>query len=46
MLNEIPRINYQALCNEDDQNNKFELDKLKTAVTKYGFLIIKNYLII
>ena len=43
MLNEIPRINYQALCNEDDQKNKFELDKLKTAVTKYGFLIIKNY---
>ena len=43
MLNEIPRINYQALCNEDSQKNKFELDKLKTAVTKYGFLIIKNY---
>ena len=43
MLNEIPRINYQALCDEDDQKNKFELDKLKTAVTKYGFLIIKNY---
>jgi len=43
MLNEIPRINYQALCNEDNQKNKIELDKLKTAVTKYGFLIIKNY---
>ena len=43
MLNEIPRINYEALCDEDDQKNKFELDKLKTAVTKYGFLIIKNY---
>ena len=43
MLNEIPRINYQALCNEDDHKNNFELDKLKTAVTKYGFLIIKNY---
>ena len=43
MLNEIPRINYQTLCNEDDQKNKIELDKLKIAVTKYGFLIIKNY---
>ena len=28
MLNEIPRINYEALCDEDDQKNKFELDKL------------------
>jgi len=43
MLNEIPRINYQSLCSDDVNKNKFELEKLKTAVTKYGFLIIKNY---
>jgi len=38
MLNQIPRINYQALCNEDGHKSKFELEKLITAVTKYGLL--------
>ena len=43
MLNDIPKIDYHILCDENHLNNKLELEKLKIAVTHYGFLIIKNY---
>ena len=43
MLNQIPRIDYQLLCNNSKHDNYEELKKLKIAVNTYGFLIMKNY---
>jgi isopenicillin N synthase-like dioxygenase len=43
MLNQIPKIDYKLLYNENHNNYQIELEKLKRAVTNYGFLIIKNY---
>ena len=43
MLNQIPRIDYQLLCNNSKHDNYKELQKLKIAVNTYGFLIMKNY---
>ena len=43
MLNQIPRIDYQLLCNNSKHKNYEELQKLKIAVNTYGFLIMKNY---
>ena len=43
MLNQIPRIDYQLLCNNSKHDNYEELQKLKIAVNTYGFLIMKNY---
>ena len=43
MLNHIPKIDYHILCDENHIDHKLELEKLKLAVTDYGFLIIKNY---
>ena len=43
MLNQIPRIDYQLLCNNNKHDNYEELQKLKIAVNTYGFLIMKNY---
>ena len=43
MLNDIPKIDYHILCDENHLNNKLELMKLKIAVIDYGFLIIENH---
>ena len=44
MLNDIPKIDYHILCDENHLNNKLELMKLKIAVIDYGFLIIENHI--
>ena len=43
MLNQIPKINFKLLSNENHIDYQREIDTLKKAVTDYGFLIIKNY---
>ena len=43
MLFDIPKIDYHILCDENHINKQLELEKLKIAVTEYGFLIIKNH---
>ena len=43
MSNQIPRIDYHMLCNKNRQESYEEQKKLKIAVNKYGFLIMKNY---
>ena len=43
MLNYVPKIDYNILCDENHLNSKLELEKLKLAVTCYGFFIIKNH---
>ena len=42
MLNQIPKINFKLLSNENHIDYQREIDTLKKAVTDYGFLIIKN----
>ena len=43
MSNQIPRIDYNLLCNNNQDDNYKELKKLRVAVNEYGFLIMKNY---
>ena len=43
MSNQISRIDYHLLCNKNRQESYEEQKKLKIAVNKYGFLIMKNY---
>ena len=43
MLNQIPKIDFKVLSNENNIDYQREIDTLKKAVTDYGFLIIKNY---
>ena len=43
MSNQIPRIDYHLLCNNNKDDNYEELKKLRIAVNEYGFLIMKNY---
>ena len=43
MLSDIPKIDYNLLCQEHHHHYVQELEKLNIAVTHYGFLIIKNY---
>ena len=43
MLNQIPKIDFKLLSNENHIDYQREIDTLKKAVTDYGFLIIKNY---
>ena len=43
MSNQIPRIDYNLLCNNIQDDNYKELKKLRVAVNEYGFFIMKNY---
>ena len=43
MSKQIPRIDYHLLCNNNKYDNYEEQKKLRVAVNKYGFLIMKNY---
>ena len=44
MSNQIPRIDYNLLCNNNNKDDNYkELKKLRVAVNEYGFLIMKNY---
>ena len=45
MSNQIPRIDYNLLCNNIQDDNYKELKKLRVAVNEYGFFIMKNYTI-
>ena len=42
MITEIQKLDFSILNNSNHPENKLELDRLKNAVSEYGFLILKN----
>lgn len=40
---QIPKIDYKILCDQGDKRYKSELEKLKLAITDFGFLILQNH---
>ena len=40
---QIPKIDFKILCNQDNKKHKLELEKLKFAITNFGFLILQNH---
>ena len=42
MITEIQKLDFNILNNSNHPENKLELDRLKNAVSEYGFLILKN----